>query len=212
VSATATMPIRVLVVDDHAVVRDGLSALLDRQGDMRVVGEAATGAEALAAFRRLRPDVTLVDLRLPDMDGAQLIARVRREFPEARALVLTTYDGDEDIYAALRAGARGYLLKDMRRDELVDAVRAVHAGLRRIPPAVALRLAERVAGTDLTSRERQVLELIVAGKSNKEIGAALGLTEGTVKGYVNGMLDKLEVSDRTQAAVAAVRRGIVRLS
>ena len=210
-NGTAARPIRVLVVDDHSVVRDGLSALLQRQGDMHVVGEAGTGAEALAEFRRLRPDVTLVDLRLPDMDGAQLIATLRQEFPGMRALVLTTYDGDEDIYMALRAGARGYLLKDMLREELLDAVRAVHAGMRRIPPAVAVRLAERLPGRELTGRERDVLRLIVAGKSNKEIATALGLTEGTVKGYVNTMLDKLEVADRTQAAVAAVRRGIVRL-
>ncbi len=203
-------PIRILVVDDHPVVCDGLRALLDRQADMRVVGEAGDAAEALTAFRRLRPDVTLLDLRLPDRSGVEVLRDITAEFPGARVVVLTTFDGDEDIYRALRAGARGYLLKDMFRGELIDAVRAVHAGLRRVPAAVAERLAERVPRSDLTPREHDVLELIVAGQSNREIGAVLGITQGTVKGYVNTLLTKLGVSDRTQAALAALRRGLVR--
>ncbi len=201
--------IRILVVDDHPIVCDGLRALLDRQPDLRVVGEAGDAASALSEFRRLRPDVTLLDLRLPDRSGVEVLQELGAEFPGVRVVVLTTFDGDEDIYRALRAGARGYLLKDMFRGELIDAVRAVHAGLRRVPAAVAERLAERMPGSDLTPREHDVLELIVAGHGNRAIGTLLGITEGTVKGYVNTLLPKLGVGDRTQAALAALRRGIV---
>jgi two-component system NarL family response regulator len=204
--------IRVLIADDHPVVREGVAAMIERRPDMTVVGVAATGREAVAAYRAARPDVVLMDLRMPDMTGVEAIGAIRGEFPGARIIVLTTYDGDEDIYRGLQAGARAYLLKDAPRDDLLDAIRAVHAGQSRIPPAVAARLAERVlAGPELTARELEVLQGIVAGRSNKEIGAALGISEGTVKAHVNSILGKLGVADRTQAVTTALQRGIVHL-
>jgi DNA-binding NarL/FixJ family response regulator len=204
--------IRVLIADDHPVVREGVAAMIERRPDMTVVAEAATGREAVAAYRAAQPDVVLMDLRMPDMTGVEAIGAIRGEFPGARIIVLTTYDGDEDIYRGLQAGARAYLLKDAPRDDLLDAIRAVHAGQRRIPPAVAARLAERVlAGPDLTARELEVLRGIVAGRSNKEIGDHLGIGEGTVKAHVNSILGKLGVADRTQAVTTALQRGIVHL-
>ena len=203
--------IRVLLADDHPIVREGIAALINKREDMAVAGEAANGEDAVKLFRELRPDVTLMDLRMPKMGGVDAIAAIRREFPAARVIVLTTYDGDEDIFRALRAGAQSYLLKDTPRQELVDTIRAVHAGERRIPREVAARLADRVLTVDLTDRERDVLGLIVKGMSNKEIGAALHVTEGTVKGYVNTLLAKLGVRDRTQAVTVALQRGLVHL-
>lgn len=203
--------IRVLIADDHFVVRMGLAAVIHTQTDMTVVAEATTGKQAVDLFRQHRPDVTLMDLRMPEMDGIEAITAIRREFPDSRFIVLTTYDGDEDIYRALQAGARAYLLKDMLRDALVEAIRAVHAGQRRLPAEVANRLAERMNRTELTARELEVLRLIVAGKSNKEIAAALFIAEGTVKIHINNILSKLGVSDRTQAATFALQRGIVHL-
>lgn len=203
--------IRVLIADDHFVVRMGLAAVIHTQTDMTVVAEAMTGKQAVDLFRQHRPDVTLMDLRMPEMDGIEAITAIRREFPDSRFIVLTTYDGDEDIYRALQAGARAYLLKDMLRDALVEAIRAVHAGQRRLPAEVANRLAERMNRTELTARELEVLRLIVAGKSNKEIAAALFIAEGTVKIHINNILSKLGVSDRTQAATFALQRGIVHL-
>jgi len=202
-------PIRVLVVEDHHVVRQGLVSLLQVIEGMEVVGEAADGAEAIARFRELQPDVTLMDLRLPRMSGVDAILRIRSESPQARFIVLTTYDGDEDIYRALKAGARAYLLKGMTTDELVAAIRTVHAGKSHIPPAIAEKLAERMGTEDLTVRELDVLEQIVHGKSNKEIGTELEISEATVKTHINSLLSKLGVTDRTQAATAAIRRGIV---
>ena len=202
-------PIRVLVVEDHHVVRQGLVSLLKVIDGMEVVGEAADGAEAIARFREHQPDVTLIDLRLPRMSGVDVILRVRSESPQARFVVLTTYDGDEDIYRALKAGARAYLLKGMTTDELVATIRAVHAGKSHIPPAIAEKLAERMGTEDLTVRELDVLEQIVQGKSNKEIGTELEISEATVKTHINSLLSKLGVTDRTQAATAAIRRGIV---
>lgn len=202
-------PIRVLVVEDHHVVRQGLVSLLQVIEGMEVVGEAADGAEAIARFRELQPDVTLMDLRLPRMSGVDAILRIRSESPQARFIVLTTYDGDEDIYRALKAGARAYLLKGMTTDELVAAIRTVHAGKSHIPPAIAEKLAERMGTEDLTVRELDVLEQIVQGKSNKEIGTELEISEATVKTHINSLLSKLGVTDRTQAATAAIRRGIV---
>jgi DNA-binding NarL/FixJ family response regulator len=204
--------IGVLVVDDHPVVREGVIALLSRQPDMVVVGEAGSGREALARFHELGPDLAVLDLRLPDLDGVEVTASLCAERPGSRVLVLTSYDGDEEIHQALSAGARGYLLKNALREELVAAVRAVHAGRRYIPAPVARRLAERLPASELTRREMDVLRLIVEGKANKEIANALGLTEGTVKGYVNTMLAKIGAADRTQAAITALRRGLLRLS
>jgi two-component system NarL family response regulator len=204
-------PIRILVAEDHHVVRQGLVALIKTVPDMTVVGEAADGAQAVELFRKCRPDVTIMDLRLPVMSGVEAITAIRREFPSARVLVLTTFDGDENIFRALQAGARGYLLKDMFGEELMEAIRGVHAGKTRIPPPIAQRLAERMGGPSLTHREIEVLKLIVAGKSNKDIGNDLSISEATVKTHINSILGKLGVSDRTQAATTALQRGIVEL-
>lgn len=203
--------IRVLVVEDHHVVRQGLVALLNVAEGLEVVGEASDGVEAIAQFRKHQPAVTLIDLRLPRMAGVDVIERVRMETPQARFIVLTTYDGDEDIYRALQAGARAYLLKGMTSDELISTIRAVHAGKSHIPPAIAEKLAERMGTEELTPREFEVLEQIVHGKSNKEIATELAISEATVKTHVNSLLGKLGVTDRTQAATAAIQRGIVPL-
>jgi DNA-binding NarL/FixJ family response regulator len=193
------------------VVRQGLVALLSVADGLEVVGQAADGVEAITQIRKHQPAITLIDLRLPRLSGVEVIERIRMETPGARFIVLTTYDGDEDIYRALQAGARAYLLKGMTSEELIATIRAVHAGKQHIPPAVAQRLAERVGMEELTQRELDVLEEIVHGKSNKEIAAALEISEATVKTHINSMLSKLGVSDRTQAATAAIQRGIVPL-
>jgi DNA-binding NarL/FixJ family response regulator len=206
-----TETVRILVVEDHNVVRQGLVALIKTVPDMSVIAEAADGAEAVELFRKHQPDVTLMDLRLPRMSGVDAIKTIRSEFPAARVIVLTTFDGDENIFRALQAGARGYLLKDMFGDELMEAIRTVHAGKTRIPPEIAQRLAERMGGPSLTNRELEVLGLIVSGKSNREIGNELAISEATVKTHINNILGKLGVSDRTQAATTAIQRGIVTL-
>lgn len=206
-----TESIRVLIVEDHNVVRQGLVALLNVVDGLTVVGEAADGLEAIDQFRKHQPDITLMDLRLPRLSGVEAIKRIREEAPQARFIVLTTYDGDEDIYRALKAGARAYLLKGMTSEDLVTTIRAVHAGKSHIPPAIAERLAERMGTEDLTPREFDVLQEIVRGKSNKEIAAALSVSEATVKTHINSLLGKLGVTDRTQAATAAIQRGIVPL-
>ena len=203
-------PIRVLIADDHPIVRAGLAALVNDHPRMRLVAEAGSGEEAVALAMAHHPDVILMDLRMPGMSGVEAIHAIRSSWPDARVIVLTTYDGDEDIYRALQAGARAYLLKDASRAELLEAVEAVHRGEKRIPPDVGAKLAERVAGQELTPRERDVLQGIVEGRSNKEIGRALFLSEGTVKFHVNNILAKLGVRDRTQAATEAIRRGLVR--
>jgi DNA-binding NarL/FixJ family response regulator len=203
--------IRVLVVEDHHVVRQGLIALLSVVDGVEVVGQAADGAEAIKQFETLHPDVTLIDLRLPKMGGVEVIQRVRADHANARFIVLTTYDGDEDIYRALQAGARAYLLKGMTVDVLLSTIRSVHAGKSCIPPAIAQKLAERMATEQLTHREQDVLEQIVRGKSNKEIGSELDISEATVKTHINNLLSKLGVADRTQAATAAIQRGLVQL-
>lgn len=203
--------IRIIVVDDQAVVRQGFVSLISTVADMRVIAQGTNGREAVALYREHRPDVVLMDLRMPEMGGVEAISAIRREFADAKVIVLTTYDGDEDIYRSLQAGAQGYLLKDMFFDELESAIRAVHAGGRKIPGVVAERLAGRMGGSDLTGRELEVLELIVRGLSNKEIGAALGISEATVKSHINSILGKLGVTDRTQAATTALQRGIVHL-
>jgi DNA-binding NarL/FixJ family response regulator len=201
--------IRVLIVEDHNVVRQGLVALINLAEGIQVVGEAADGVEAIAQFRKLQPDVTLVDLRLPKLSGVEIIQRVRSETPQARFVVLTTYDGDEDIYRALKSGAKAYLLKGMTSEELISTIREVAAGRSHIPAAIAERLAERMGTEDLTPREADVLEQIVQGKSNKEIATELDISEATVKTHINSLLSKLGVTDRTQAATAAIRRGLV---
>lgn len=206
----AEEPIRVLVADDHPIVRAGLCSLVEDHPRMELVAEAETGEQAVSLTIEHRPDVILMDLRMPVMDGVAAIRAIRESLPDARVIVLTTYDGDEDISQALRAGARAYLLKDASRAELMEAIEAVHRGETRIPPEVGARLAEHVAGQPLTPRELDVLSEIVAGRSNKEIGSALSLSEGTVKFHVNNILAKLGASDRTQAATLAIRRGFVR--
>jgi DNA-binding NarL/FixJ family response regulator len=206
-----TSGIRILVVEDHHVVRQGLVALLKTVPDMSVVAEGADGKQAVDLFRQYKPDVTLMDLRMPNMSGVDAVVQIRQEDPAARIIVLTTFDGDEDIYKALQAGARAYLLKGMFGDELMDAIRAVHAGKSRIPAAVAERLANRMGGPGLTARELDVLRLIVSGNSNKEIGEGLHISEATVKTHINNILSKLGVTDRTQATTTALQRGIVHL-
>ena len=203
--------IRILIADDHLVVRIGLRSMIDTQPDMNVIAEAANGREAVALFRDHQPDVTLMDLRMPVMGGVEAVGVIHAEFPDARIIVLTTYDGDENIYRALQGGARAYLLKDIPREEFLDDIRAVYQGQYCIPPAVAARLAQRIPGPELSARELEVLKLIVEGMSNKEIASALSITESTVKNHVNSILSKLNVKDRTQAATTALRRGIVTL-
>lgn len=204
-------PIKILVVDDHAIVRKGLVALLNTIDGLRVIAEASDGEQAVVAHRIHKPDVTLMDLRLPKLGGADAIASIRKEQPSARVIVLTTFDGDEDIFRALQAGAKGYLLKGMDAAELTEAIRAVYAGRSRIPASIAEKLAERMGGPELTTRELEVLKRIVAGRSNKEIGGDLHISEATVKTHINSILSKLGVSDRTQAATSALQRGIVHL-
>ena len=203
--------IRVLVVEDHHVVRQGLVALLNVVDGIEVVGEAADGVDAITQFRKHQPNVTLIDLRMPRLSGVEVIQRIRMETPQARFIVLTTYDGDEDIFRALQAGAKAYLLKGMTTEDLVSTIRAVHAGKSHIPPAIAQRLAERMGTEELTPREFDVLEQIVHGRSNKEIASFLDISEATVKTHINSLLGKLGVTDRTQAATAAIQRGIVPL-
>ena len=204
-------PIRLLIADDHLVVRMGLRSMVDPQAGMVVVAEAANGREAIELFREHKPDIALMDLRMPVMGGVEATIAIREEFPDARVIVLTTYDGDENIYRALRAGAMAYLLKDIPRGEFLDDVRTVHSGQYCIPPAVAARLAQRMPYSELSCRELEVLKLIVEGLSNKEIASALTISESTVKNHVNSLLGKLRVNDRTQAATMALRRGILTL-
>ena len=205
------VPIRVLIADDHVVVREGLAALFCRETDMVVAGEACNGLEAVQLFRQLRPDIVLMDLRMPEMDGIQALAVIRAEFPSARVIVLTVYDDEEYIARSVRAGAKAFLLKSGPREELLDAVRRVHSGQTYFPFEVAEKMAARMAGRDLTERERQVLELLAAGKSNQEIGSILSVSESTVKAHVNKIFSKLHVCDRTQAVTAGLKRGIVSL-
>ncbi|HEV2473784.1 MAG TPA: response regulator transcription factor [Chthonomonadales bacterium] len=201
--------IRILVADDHPVVREGLTAILESRQDMEVVAEAANGREAVELYRQHRPDIILMDLRMPVMDGVAATDEIRKESPAARIVLLTTYDADEHIYRGLKAGAKAYLLKDTGREELVESIRAVHAGKTSIPGRVAEKLALRLGRRELTARETEVLELLAGGNSNAEIGNKLFITEGTVKAHVNNILSKLAVSDRTQAVTEAIRTGIV---
>jgi DNA-binding NarL/FixJ family response regulator len=208
---SAAQPIQVLIVDDHPIVREGLVAILSHRADMHVVGEAANGRQAIDAFALHHPDVTLMDLRMPDMMGLDAIRAIREIDHEARIIVLTTYDGDEEIFRSLSAGAKSFLLKDVPREQLLEVIRMVHSGQSHIPPGVAAKLAERMTSRQLTPRELEVLRHMASGKSNLEIGNHLFIAEGTVKAHVNSILSKLGVSDRTQAVTTGVRRGLVRL-
>jgi two-component system NarL family response regulator len=203
--------ITILTVDDHPLIRDGLAAVIGREPDMRVVAEAGDGEEALELYRAHQPSIVLMDLRMPVMDGVEAIQAIRGEFRAARIIALTTYEGDEDIYQALAAGASGYLLKDMLRTELIEIIRKVHQGYRGIPPAIAAKLAVHTPRIGLTPRELEVLRLMAEGKSNPEIAAALGRAEGTMKIHVQNILQKLGAADRTQAVTLALRRGIIHL-
>jgi DNA-binding NarL/FixJ family response regulator len=208
-----TMPdtrvIRILTADDHQLVREGIAAVLEGQPDMMLIGQASNGREAIESFRQHRPDVTLMDLRMPDMSGIEAITTIRAEFPSARIIVLTTYAGDVQAAGALKAGASGYLLKNLVRKELIETIRAVHAGKRRVPPEIATDIAEHVADDALTEREIEVLRRVAAGKSNKVIAAELDISEGTVKTHMKNILPKLHASDRTHAVMIALKRGIL---
>ncbi len=203
--------IRIMTVDDHQLLREGIAAVLESQEDMVVVAQASNGREAIESFRRYRPDVTLMDLRMPDMSGIETIAAIRSEFSNARIVVLTTYSGDAQAAAALKAGAAGYLLKNLVRKELIETIRIVHAGKRRVPPEIATEIAEHVADDSLTEREIEVLRRVAAGHSNKLIAAQLDISEGTVKTHMKSILPKLDASDRTHAVMIALKRGILDL-
>ncbi len=204
-------PTRIMIADDHPVVREGLRALIERRPDMVVVAEAATGREALVAATRHKPDIALLDLRMPEIEGADLIAALTHCSPVTRIVALSTFAGDEDIFAALRAGAKAYLLKDAPREDLLACIRAVSSGSTWMSPSAAATLATRVGTPELTAREKDVLRLMAAGKSNREIGTSLRVAEGTVKAHVSRIFGKLGVTARTEAVTQAVRRGLVRL-
>ena len=206
-----TTRIRVLCIDDHPLLRQGIGALVGAQPDMELVAQAATGQDGIREFREQRPDVTLLDLRLPDMSGVAVLSAIRGEFPEARVVMLTTFEGDVEMQRALEAGARGYLLKTMPPGELVDAIRQVHAGRKRIPPAVAAELAEHLSDEALTPREVEVLRHVADGNRNKDIAERLFISEETVKVHVKHVMEKLGASDRTEAVAIAIRRGIIQL-
>lgn len=205
------MPIRILTVDDHPLLREGIAAVIEGQSDMQLVGEAANGVEALQVFRDCRPDVTLMDLQMPEMNGVDAIGAIHREFPDAKVVVLTTYQGDAQALRAFKAGASGYLLKSMLRRELVDTIRSVHAGRRRMPPEIAAGIAEHASDDALTSREVEVLRQVADGNGNKRIAHQLGISEETVKAHMKNILAKLDANDRTHAVTIAVRRGIIEL-
>jgi len=204
--------IRILLVDDHYMVRVGLMAILSLEPEFHVVGEAEDGPHALELFRKHCPDITLMDLRMPGMGGVETTVAIRKEFPDARIIMLTTYDGDEDIYRGLQAGAQGYVLKRVRGDELAAAIKAVHAGGRYLSAEAARRLSERAPGSDLTARELEVLQYMAKGLDNKEIGGLIGCTRFTAKFHVQNILQKLQVADRTEAVAAAMQRGILHVN
>ncbi len=204
--------IRAVIADDHPVVREGLRALVNSQQDMKVVGEAANGQQAVEQFLLHLPDILLLDLRMPEMNAIEAMHAILEKAPEARIIVLSTYNLDEDIYRSLKAGAKAYLLKDSPREQLLESIRSVHAGLLSISPSIGVRLAARLSGPDLTDREVDITRLVVAGKTNKEIGASLKITEGTVKVHISHVLKKLGAGGRTDAIRIALERGIVHLT
>jgi DNA-binding NarL/FixJ family response regulator len=203
--------IRVLSVDDHPVVREGIGAIVNAQADMSLAGTASNGREGIEAFRALRPDVTLMDLRLPDLSGLDVTIAIRSEFPNARIIVLTTFDGDVDVQRVLKAGARGYLLKSMPPQQTLDAIRQVHAGRKCVPAEIAAAVAERLGDGTLSEREVEVLRHVAAGHRNREIGAKLFIAEETVKAHIKHIMDKLNAKDRTESVAIGVRRGIIQL-
>ncbi|HTB14820.1 MAG TPA: response regulator transcription factor [Bryobacteraceae bacterium] len=209
--ASDARQIRILTVDDHALLRKGIAALINAEPDMKLVAEASDGQEAIAEFKEHRPDVTLMDLQMPEMSGIECIIAIRSDFPNARIIVLTTYPGDLQVLRALKAGARGYLLKGQVNKDLPDVIRAVHSGQKRIPPEIAVELAEHSAKDDLSLREIEVLRLIAAGNANKEIASKLLIAEETVKSHVTNILAKLHANDRTHAVTTALKRGVIQL-
>jgi DNA-binding NarL/FixJ family response regulator len=204
--------IRVLCVDDHPLVRKGIASILGNEPDMHLIGEAGNGKDAVELFRRHKPDVTLMDLRMPELDGILASARIRGEFPEAKIIALTSFDGDQDIFRALQAGVRGYLLKEMVHTEVLNAIRSVHAGGRLLPPSVAERIGDNIPRqTTLTPREVEVLSLVAQGMANKEIAVQLGTASGTIKMHIQNILAKLDATDRTHAVTIALARGLIHL-
>jgi DNA-binding NarL/FixJ family response regulator len=204
-------PIRVLCVDDHHLLRAGIAAIINHQPDMELVAESTNGREAIQKFREHQPDVTLMDLRLPDMSGIDALSAIRNEFPDARIIILTTFEGDVEIHRALEAGARAYMLKSMPPNELVEVIRQVHAGKKRVPTEIAAYLAEHLGEEELTDRERDVLKHIAGGNRNRDIAEQLFISEETVKVHIKHIMEKLGASDRTQAVAIAIRRGIIQL-
>jgi len=203
--------IRVFAVDDHPILRQGLAAIIDLQRDMRLIAQASTGREAIEDYRKHAPDVTLMDLRLPDISGIDALIAIRMDVPDARVIMLTTFEGDVEIHRALKAGARGYLLKSAPHQELIDAIREVHAGRKKIPAALAAQLAEYASEEDLTRRELEVLRLVAEGSRNRDIATQLFISEDTVKVHLKHVMEKLGAEDRTQAVTIALRRGIIHL-
>jgi len=201
--------IRILIVDDHPVVRAGLTSMLGTQPELQVIGSASSGEEALAIIQRENPDVVLLDLRMPGLNGIDMLLAAKKSGTQTRTIILTSYETDEDIYRAVQAGAQGYLLKDTPLKEMLDAIRAVNAGKRYIPRQIAQRLAERMMRAELTAREIEILKMLAKGPTNKQIGHALGISDFTVRNHVNSIIEKLEVSDRTEAATTAIQRGII---
>ena len=208
---TAHQPIRILTADDHALLRQGIASLVGLESDMEIVAQASTGREAVEKFKAHRPDITLMDLQMPDISGIEAMIAIRNEFPNARIIVLTTYAGDVQVMRALKAGARGYILKGRVHKELLETIRAVHAGQKRLPPEVATVVAEHAGEDELSARELDVLRLIAAGNANKEIAAQLSVTEETVKSHVTSILSKLGANDRTHAVTIALKRGIIEI-